>query len=461
MKAQFKFLSGARTGQTETVRKSYIGIGRHPMSDVRFDTERDLDVSARHAAIVRRGDGFVIQDLGSKNGTFVNGERVAHERVLANGDVIGLGANGPSVEFHWVDDESGVTATAEAAAARASQPRAVIAAQPPRRSSTAVRVALEVAKQTKHLRWLIAGLVLVVLVFGGLQWKGVRDRQRDLAELRARADSLVAETQRTRSEVAELQHALEQAREETQRLQRELSAGGDATTLARLRDELAAAEQRQRGLVGAATVDYRAIARANQNAIALVLVEWAPGDGSSGTGFAVDSQGTIVTNKHVVVGEDGTKRPQRIGVMFAGSTQLFRAELVVTSPDFDIAVLRAPIRGGNPKVAGLSAERNVERGDPVAIMGFPLGLDLPMDRVGQQRVADPTLTVGTVSRVLTGLVQVDGYGAPGSSGSPVFDRQGKVVGLLFGGVRESAGRIVYAVPSQVVSEFLTAQGFRN
>jgi len=45
--AQFTFLSGARVGQVETFRKAYIGLGRHPLSDVRFDVDRDLDVSSR------------------------------------------------------------------------------------------------------------------------------------------------------------------------------------------------------------------------------------------------------------------------------------------------------------------------------------------------------------------------------------------------------------------------------
>src|SRR5213076_2812230 len=49
------FLSGARVGQVETFRKAYIGLGRHPLSDVRCDAERDLDVSSRHAGIVRHG----------------------------------------------------------------------------------------------------------------------------------------------------------------------------------------------------------------------------------------------------------------------------------------------------------------------------------------------------------------------------------------------------------------------
>ena len=96
MKAQFKFLSGARAGQVEVFRKTYIGIGRHPLSDVRFDAERDLDVSSRHAALVRKPEGFVLQDLGSRNGTFLNGNRITADTALHDGDIIGFGANGPA-----------------------------------------------------------------------------------------------------------------------------------------------------------------------------------------------------------------------------------------------------------------------------------------------------------------------------------------------------------------------------
>ena len=77
-----------------------------------------------------------------------------------------------------------------------------------------------------------------------------------------------------------------------------------------------------------------------------------------------------------------------------------------------------------------------------------------MERQGQSAIADPTLTVGTVSKVLHAVVQVDGYGAPGSSGSPVFGRDGRVVAVLYGGERESQGKIIYAVPASAVAECL-------
>ncbi len=78
----------------------------------------------------------------------------------------------------------------------------------------------------------------------------------------------------------------------------------------------------------------------------------------------------------------------------------------------------------------------------------------------QNFVAEPTLTVGTASKVLKSVVQVDGYGAPGSSGSPIFDRNGRVVAVLYGGERESNGKIIYAVPAADILNYLRQQGIR-
>jgi S1-C subfamily serine protease len=49
---------------------------------------------------------------------------------------------------------------------------------------------------------------------------------------------------------------------------------------------------------------------------------------------------------------------------------------------------------------------------------------------------------------------VDGYGAEGASGSPIFDEAGAVVGILYGGAPESRGRIVFGVPSSFALELL-------
>jgi len=454
VKAQFKFLSGARAGQIEAFRKGYIGLGRHPLSDVRFDAERDLDVSSRHAAIVRKTEGFVLQDLGSRNGTFVNGTRITGDTVLRTGDVIGFGANGPALEFGVIEADQDLppTAAAEALAARSSAPREVFeaASRPaPLRQSTGVRIAVEVARQTAQLRRTTKILLVVLILAGsGFTWVQIDGRRR------ARESQTM--NQQVQTELQGVRDALKASQDETTRLRRELAvSGGDASSVARLRRELETAERRQRALAGAAGVDYRALSHQNQDAVAIVLVEYTDGERFSGTAFAIDSMGIMVTNKHILTGEDGTKTPKRLGVIFSGSTQFWRAEIIGVSPEADIGVLRVLIKGATPRVRGLARTRaGIERGDPVAILGYPLGFDLPMEAQGGNPIAEPTLTVGTVSKALTSVVQVDAYGAPGSSGSPIFDRNGRVIAVLYGGERASNGKIIFAVPAYLVSDYL-------
>jgi hypothetical protein len=62
-------------------------IGRHPESDIFLD---DITVSRRHAEIRRSSDGFVLHDVGSLNGTYVNRERVEGAE-LRSGDEIQIG----------------------------------------------------------------------------------------------------------------------------------------------------------------------------------------------------------------------------------------------------------------------------------------------------------------------------------------------------------------------------------
>src|SRR5262245_34745571 len=67
-------------------------IGADPECDLVVDRPT---VSRRHCRLTRDADGFVLDDLGSSNGTYVNGERIATRMRVTRDDAITLGANIP------------------------------------------------------------------------------------------------------------------------------------------------------------------------------------------------------------------------------------------------------------------------------------------------------------------------------------------------------------------------------
>jgi S1-C subfamily serine protease len=77
-----------------------------------------------------------------------------------------------------------------------------------------------------------------------------------------------------------------------------------------------------------------------------------------------------------------------------------------------------------------------------------------MEGSGNALVAKTTLTVGTVSKSIDNVLQIDSFASHGSSGSPVFDMHGHVIGVVWGGPPGAAGRIVYAVPASRIAELI-------
>src|SRR5438876_1110824 len=100
MPFEIRILTGARVGNTERFDKPVVVVGRHASSDLRLNPNQDLDVSGRHAEIHEADGKFTIQDTGSTNGTFVNGEKIEGPVELHDGDKIRFGAKGPETELH-------------------------------------------------------------------------------------------------------------------------------------------------------------------------------------------------------------------------------------------------------------------------------------------------------------------------------------------------------------------------
>lgn len=79
---------GPRAGQAFDLNKPVITIGREVGNDIVLE---DSQVSRHHARLAQQGAGLVLEDLGSTNGTAVNGQRLIGTRPITLGDTIGLG----------------------------------------------------------------------------------------------------------------------------------------------------------------------------------------------------------------------------------------------------------------------------------------------------------------------------------------------------------------------------------
>lgn len=94
--AELAIESGPDAGHNHRAGDHAVRLGRSPDNDVIL---RDPATSGHHARLERRGEAFWIVDLGSTNGTFVNGEPV-QEKQLNDGDRLTIGQN--SVHFSLV-----------------------------------------------------------------------------------------------------------------------------------------------------------------------------------------------------------------------------------------------------------------------------------------------------------------------------------------------------------------------
>ncbi len=86
----FRFIvrRGPQPNQVFDLNKDVVTLGRDITNDIVIN---DREVSRHHLRVVRSAEGCTLEDLGSTNGTFVNGKRVSGMVALKNGDMIGLG----------------------------------------------------------------------------------------------------------------------------------------------------------------------------------------------------------------------------------------------------------------------------------------------------------------------------------------------------------------------------------
>lgn len=130
MVSQFQLImrSGPTPGASFILEGDQLTVGRDATNEIVIN---DAEISRRHARLTFQGGKYVLEDLGSTNGTFVNGQRLAGPRVLKAGEVVQFGEQIMLV-FEVTSLDAGATVVSpRASAAIPSAPRPVAAPVPP------------------------------------------------------------------------------------------------------------------------------------------------------------------------------------------------------------------------------------------------------------------------------------------------------------------------------------------
>jgi pSer/pThr/pTyr-binding forkhead associated (FHA) protein/S1-C subfamily serine protease len=441
-----------------------IVIGRAAACTIPLRTIADAIVSKRHAVVAIAADGSAtVGDLGSKNGTFVNGRQIDGTVPLAVGDRLMLGWQGPLLEVRAI----GPTAMEEGQGA-AFQPEK----QPPKtfggmvqearssagevRGTGAHLFVQSLARQMAHestpaFRMAVVGGMLVLAAAVVIAYRSVSRRA---AESEAR---LASTEQALATQLRSENTARRQAEEEIARLRRDLAAARASSVSRAVLDSLATRLRSAEARVAAATtgapaVDFSRVAVDNQDAVGLVVVRFGT-DSVMGTGFVITPSGYMLTSRHVVQPPDHAGS-RAIDVVMADTRTPLGAEVVSVSSaaDQDVAVLRIRNYRG-PAVRRIDWQgTGVSQGAPAALIGFPRGSEIAFDSTGYVRT---TMFAGIIAKATAQSIQFGGITVRGSSGSPIFNSEGQVIAIHFGGL--SDGPVLgFAVPMNRVRRWLPA-----
>ena len=164
--------TGPNPGTVFELTKEVSLIGRDVTNDV---VVGDAEVSRQHSRLTRTPGGYVLEDLGSTNGTFVNGERLVAPRVMNPGDLVALGET-VSLTFDATSPEAAATVAQPAATAEPAKKAPGAAPQPAAQAQSASPPisADEASPPAKKggKPWLLAGVgcFVLILVCGGFVW---------------------------------------------------------------------------------------------------------------------------------------------------------------------------------------------------------------------------------------------------------------------------------------------------
>ncbi|MEK6408631.1 MAG: trypsin-like peptidase domain-containing protein [Acidobacteriota bacterium] len=387
MRTTFTYLIGPQKGKCADFTAGRISVGRAADNMLCLgDGERR--VSSHHAEVIQRGGQFVLRDLGSTNGTSINGRRVVVSE-LEHDDLLEFGAGGPLLRFEIdreIDRDTGQDQVETISAPLPAHDRDLPVTPD---SATNTRA----AGVLKSNAALIAALVAAMLA-GGVG--GI------VASSRLRASD---PEPMSFAEVAELNSpAVVFIRAEFELLD---SSGQVTTTEARTGSGFIVSES---GLI----VTNRHLVR-----------DWEYNALPPGTTGRITRIEAILPHQKV---EDAMP-----------------AEVYKLGPDSSVDVAILKIRFPNPSVvSGIEPDiSHTNPGDEVVVIGYPLGLDLL--QWTKDSTVDPSISTGIVSRVGHDFIQLSLRAYHGNSGGPVLNRRGEVIGILTGNIG-SAQDIALCLP---------------
>jgi serine protease Do len=192
----------------------------------------------------------------------------------------------------------------------------------------------------------------------------------------------------------------------------------------------------------AASAPPRVLSTADIAAHGLPAVVTIRTDETLGTGFVVRADGWIATNLHVIVGGPHVKVTLRD---LRGDRELDVVEVLAASPEHDLALVRVEAHG--LPIVALGDSDAMRPGDSVVAIGNPLGLE---DTVSNGLVsARRTIDAGTE------VLQISAPIAPGSSGGPIFNDRGEVVGVATA-VLQQGQNLNFGMPARYLVPMMKA-----
>ncbi len=565
-----KHLTGSKANQVEEFALRHhdnIVFGRDSTATVQYDADRDDLVGRSHARIEldpSDPNAFLISDLSSRNGTFVNNRKINGTVKIAPGDEVQFGPGGPKFQFdveprpanmtkatrvvesgsptpmtRVVETASLATASADGGMSATSKPTVGKATVERMISHNVAETRQQERKNFAKIG--VGAAVAVLLLFGVVIGGAYMYNNSQKQQLQSRMEE---QTEDAKTKTDELKKQLEEEKASAPKAASEIAEKfSKAVVYITGSWQLVNAESKSQiyhqfipnrleslSLIVKKNMGKGEIIPDGPSAIPIYVQvgdSYEPvltdeksdlsvpiGMGAySGSGFIVTDDGYILTNKHVAapwratypfpqgypIGvlftSEGTvqavKPPQdwipentkavpvqfqgkfegnsKLRVQLAGSENPIDAQFIQASPRHDVGMIKLSLPGNFTKVELFDSYDSLKKGEGLVVMGYPASAPLVFSEIRSQDmlapgtkysvVPDPTVTITSVGNIVRNSEVNDpnkrislsgdtiryavGLTGGGNSGGPVFDTQGRVIGIHYAGDNIQSG---FAVP---------------